>query len=348
MSDPLERSAIELTEAYRAGALSPVEVARASLERIERRDPALNAFCLLDADRALADAAASEARWRRGEPAGAVDGVPVGVKDVFLTRGWPTLRGSRAIDPAGPWEDDAPAVAALRRNGAVPMGKTTTPEFGWKGVTDSPLTGVTRNPWNTSRTAGGSSGGARRRSPRAWSRWRWARTAAARSGSPCGFCGLPGIKPTFGRVPAWPRQPVRHGRPLRPDGPHRRRRRAAARRHGGARRARLGGAAAAGAQLPRRARRRHRGAEGRVQRRPRARGRRRRRRHGGRGGRRGVRGSRRARGGGRPGVRRPARDLRGRCGSRAPPRPCRGSAIPSRGCSTRASPRSSTRGRASR
>ena len=91
--------------------------------------------------------------------AGALDGVPVAVKDVFPTRGWPTLRGSRAIDPAGPWEDDASAVAALRRNGAVIPGKTTTPEFGWKGVTDSPLAGITRNPWDRSKTAGGSSGG---------------------------------------------------------------------------------------------------------------------------------------------------------------------------------------------
>jgi len=111
------------------------------------------------------------------------------------------------IDPAGPWEDDAPAVAALRRNGAVLVGKTTTPELGWKGVTDSPLEGVTRNPWDRSRTAGGSSGGS---------------SAALASGMvplalgtdgggsiriPCGFCGLPGIKPTYGRVPAWPASP---------------------------------------------------------------------------------------------------------------------------------------------
>src|SRR5215216_3794727 len=207
MSAVLDATAAQLSAAYRAGELSPVEIAEASLARIDRDDPALNAFCLVDAERAIADARASEERWRRGEPAGALDGVPVGVKDIFLTRGWPTLRGSRAIDPGGPWKDDAPAVAALRRNGAVLVGKTTTPELGWKGVTDSPLEGVTRNPWNHSRTAGGSSGGS---------------SAALASGMvplalgtdgggsiriPCGLCSLAGIKPTYGRVPAWPASP---------------------------------------------------------------------------------------------------------------------------------------------
>jgi aspartyl-tRNA(Asn)/glutamyl-tRNA(Gln) amidotransferase subunit A len=207
MSPAIERTALELLESFRAHELSPVEVAQESLEHIEREDPRLNAFCLVDADSALTAARASEERWRRGEPAGTLDGLPVGVKDIFLTRGWPTLRGSRVIDPEGPWEADAPAVSALRRHGAVLVGKTTTPELGWKGVTDSPLTGVTRNPWNSSRTAGGSSGGS---------------SAALASGMvplalgtdgggsiriPCGFCGLAGIKPTYGRVPAWPASP---------------------------------------------------------------------------------------------------------------------------------------------
>jgi aspartyl-tRNA(Asn)/glutamyl-tRNA(Gln) amidotransferase subunit A len=203
----LELRAAQLVARYRDRRLSPVEVVAATLARIERLDPIVNAFCLVDGERAIAEARASEARWQRDAPAGALDGVPVAVKDVFLTRGWPTLRGSRAVDPGGPWVDDAPAVSALRRHGAVLAGKTTTPELGWKGVTDSPLTGVTRNPWDPSRTAGGSSGGS---------------AAALASGMvplalgtdgggsiriPCGFCGLPGIKPTYGRVPAWPASP---------------------------------------------------------------------------------------------------------------------------------------------
>jgi aspartyl-tRNA(Asn)/glutamyl-tRNA(Gln) amidotransferase subunit A len=200
-------AATELVAAYRTRELSPVEVADATLERIEALDSELNAFCLVDPDSARADGRASEARWGRGEPAGPLDGVPVGVKDLLVTKGWPTLRGSTAIDPAGPWEDDAPVVAALRRSGAVLPGKTTTPELGWKGVTDSALTGVTRNPWDPAKTPGGSSGGS---------------AAALASGMvplalgtdgggsiriPCAFCGLPGLKPTFGRVPAWPASP---------------------------------------------------------------------------------------------------------------------------------------------
>ena len=96
----------------------------------------------------------------KGSRSGLLDGVPVAIKDIVLTKGWPTLRGSKTVDPKGPWNDDAPAVARLREHGAVLLGKTTTPEFGWKGVTDSPLTGITRNPWNPAKTPGGSSGGA--------------------------------------------------------------------------------------------------------------------------------------------------------------------------------------------
>src|SRR4051794_6761319 len=118
-------TATELVAAYRARELSPVEVATGVLERIEALDGEVNAFCLVDAEAAQADARASEARWGRGEPAAPLDGVPVAIKDLLVTRGWPTLRGSRAIDPAGPWEDDAPAVASLRRSGAVLPGKTT-------------------------------------------------------------------------------------------------------------------------------------------------------------------------------------------------------------------------------
>ena len=109
-----------------------------------------------------------------GTPIGLLDGVPVAVKDLFLTSGWPTLRGSWLVDEAGPWEADAPAVAALRRHGAVLPGKTTTPELGWKGVTDAP-SGVTRNPWNLTRTAAARAAGARPRLRPGWSRSPWDR-----------------------------------------------------------------------------------------------------------------------------------------------------------------------------
>jgi aspartyl-tRNA(Asn)/glutamyl-tRNA(Gln) amidotransferase subunit A len=200
-------SALELVEQYRAGRLSPVEVLDASLERIAKRNPVINAFCLLDADRARAEAGASERRWSRHAPAGALDGVPVAVKDAFLTVGWPTLRGSRAIKPVGPWDEDAPAVAALRRHGAVLPGKTTTPEFGWKAVTDSPLTGVTVNPWDPTRTPGGSSGGSAAALAADMVPLALGTDGGGSIRIPCSFCGLPGIKPTFGRVPRWPASP---------------------------------------------------------------------------------------------------------------------------------------------
>ncbi len=200
-------TAAELIAAYRAGDLSPVEATEDCLARIERRDPELNAFCLVDGERALADARGSEARWARGEPAGPLDGVPVGVKDLLVTRGWPTLRGSKAVDPAGPWEDDAPVVAALRRSGAVLPGKTTTPELGWKGVTDSALEGVTRNPWDPAKTPGGSSGGSSAAIAAGMVPLALGTDGGGSIRIPCGFSGLAGLKPTFGRVPAWPASP---------------------------------------------------------------------------------------------------------------------------------------------
>ena len=200
-------SAAELVAAYRARERSPVEATEASLAAIAERDGELNAFCLVDGESALAEARASENRWSRGEPAGPLDGVPVGVKDLLVTRGWPTLRGSTAIDPAGPWEDDAPVVASLRRSGAVLPGKTTTPELGWKGVTDNALTGVTRNPWDPRLTPGGSSGGSAAALAAGMVPLALGTDGGGSIRIPCAFCGLPGLKPTFGRVPAWPASP---------------------------------------------------------------------------------------------------------------------------------------------
>src|SRR5438034_1334509 len=209
-------SATELLDAYRKHELSPLEVTRAVLERIEKLNPALNAFNLVS-DRALDDAKASEARWRAGQPKGLLDGVPVSIKDLLLTKGWPTRRGSKTIEPAGPWNDDAPAVARLRDSGAVLLGKTTTPEFGWKGVTDSPLTGITRNPWNPAKTPGGSSGGAAAAVAAGMGPLAVGTDGGGSIRIPCSFTGLFGIKGSFGRVPAWPLSPfgtVAHAGPI--------------------------------------------------------------------------------------------------------------------------------------
>ena len=206
-TDPAVMTATELCEHYRSKALSPVEATEAALARIERLNPELNAFLLVDGDGALAAARDSEARWSRGEPLGLVDGVPTSVKDVLLTSGWPTLRGSRAVQPAQDWDEDAPGVARVREQGAVLLGKTTTPEFGWKGVTDSPLTGITRNPWNPQKTPGGSSGGAAAAVATGMGALAFGTDGGGSIRIPAGFTGIFGLKPSFGRVPAYPQSP---------------------------------------------------------------------------------------------------------------------------------------------
>jgi aspartyl-tRNA(Asn)/glutamyl-tRNA(Gln) amidotransferase subunit A len=207
MADLALLTAAELHHAYAAGELSPVEVTQAALDRIDAYDKAVNAFCLVDPERALASARESEQRWQRGEPLGSVDGVPTSIKDLLPAKGWPTLRGSRLISPEQVWDVDAPATARLREQGAVLLGKTTTPEFGWKGVTDSLLCGPTGNPWDPSRTSGGSSGG----SAAAVALGMGALTVGTDGGGsvriPAGFSGIVTLKPTYGRVPLYPPSP---------------------------------------------------------------------------------------------------------------------------------------------
>ncbi len=206
-TDLTQCSAVELVACYRRGEASPVDATAAALDRIDVLDPVLNAFCLVAADEALAAARASTARWRRGEALGPLDGVPVAVKDLLLTAGWPTLRGSRTIDPAQPWDVDAPSVARLREAGAVLVGKTTTPEFGCKGETNSPLTGITRNPWDPSRSPGGSSGGTAAAVAAGMVPVGLGTDGAGSVRIPAAFCGNVGLKPSFGRVPAYPASP---------------------------------------------------------------------------------------------------------------------------------------------
>ncbi|MGB7450370.1 MAG: amidase [Ornithinimicrobium sp.] len=209
MSDDSTRwlGATELRERYRSGDLSPVDVCDDVLAAIEEHDPAVNAFVAVDADQARDQAVASARRYEQGQPLGPADGVPTSIKDLFLTRGEPTLRGSLLVDEAGPWEDDAPAVARLRESGAVFAGRTTTPEFGWKGVTDSRRHGVTTNPWSPEVTAGGSSGGSA--AAVAWGMGTWS-IGTDGGGSvriPAAFTGTVALKPTRGRIPLWPSSP---------------------------------------------------------------------------------------------------------------------------------------------
>jgi aspartyl-tRNA(Asn)/glutamyl-tRNA(Gln) amidotransferase subunit A len=200
-------TATELLALYRSGSASPVEATRAVLDRIDRINPTINAFCYLAPDDALSAAAASESRWMRAEPIGPLDGVPVSIKDLVLTRGWPTLRGSHTVDPDQAWDVDAPATARLRDAGAVLLGKTTTPEFGCKGETNSDLTGITRNPWDPTKTSGGSSGGTAAAVAAGLGPLSIGTDGAGSVRIPAAFCGNVGLKPSFGRVPAYPPSP---------------------------------------------------------------------------------------------------------------------------------------------
>ncbi len=141
-------SAAELGRAYAAGKLSPVEVAKDHLARIEAFEPQVNAFVHRDAETTLAMARASEARWQAKTPLSPLDGVPLTIKDNLAVAGWPNRRGS-AVSSAAPEAQDCPVADKLRAAGTVFLGKTTMPEYGWKGCADSPLTGMTRNPWDS-------------------------------------------------------------------------------------------------------------------------------------------------------------------------------------------------------
>jgi aspartyl-tRNA(Asn)/glutamyl-tRNA(Gln) amidotransferase subunit A len=203
-TDLADCTATELLDLYRAGRASPVEATRAALDRIDKFNPTLKAYSFVAAAEAQSAARASESRWHRGEPCGPLDGVPASIKDLILTRGMPTLRGSRTVDPQQPWEIDAPATARLREAGAILLGKTATPEFGCKGETNSLLTGITRNPWNPSKTSGGSSGGTAAAVAAGMGPLSVGTDGAGSVRIPAAFCGNVGMKPSFGRVPAYP------------------------------------------------------------------------------------------------------------------------------------------------
>lgn len=223
MTDPTfltDLTARQLVAGYEKGDFSPVDATRAVLDRIETVQPLVNAFVRVDADSALAQAEAATARWLRKEPQGLLDGVPVSVKDLILQRGGPTLRGSRTVPAAGGWDEDAPSVARLREHGAVLVGKTTTPEFGWKGVTDSPLTGITRNPYDLLRTSGGSSGGSAAAVALGAAPLSIGTDGGGSVRIPASFCGIFGLKPTYGRVPLYPSSPfgtLAHAGPMTRD-----------------------------------------------------------------------------------------------------------------------------------
>src|SRR5262245_4740377 len=205
--DPAFLPVAELLARYRRKDLSPVETLRAVLDQIDRHNAVVNAYCWVDREGALRSASESEARWMAGAPRGLIDGVPVGIKDNRLLTGMPARFGSKLTSDA-PAAHDAPSVARLREEGAIVLGKTTMPEFGWKGVTDSPLTGITRNPWDTRKTPGGSSGGAAAAVVLGMGTIQIGTDGGGSIRIPAAFAGSYGIKPTRARVPAWPTSPL--------------------------------------------------------------------------------------------------------------------------------------------
>lgn len=195
--------AIELAALIRQKALSPVEVAETVLARIERLNGRLNAFCTLTPDQALADARTAEAAVMRGDPLGPLHGVPISVKDLTYTKGVATTRGSRLWADYVPSED-APVVERIKAAGAIILGKTNTPELGWKGDTDNPLFGTTYNPWGHNRSAGGSSGGAGAAVAAGLGPLALGTDGAGSIRIPSSFCGLVGLKQQLWRVPTYP------------------------------------------------------------------------------------------------------------------------------------------------
>lgn len=195
--------ASKMAAAIREKKISPVEIVDALLNRIEALNPKLNAYVTLTAAAARRQARKAEQAVMKGEKLGPLHGVPYSIKDLTITKGIRTMRGSRIHENFVPGEDP-PLVERLRAAGGIMLGKTATPEFGWKGVTDSPLTGITRNPWNLKRTPGGSSGGASAQVAAGLGPLAQGSDGGGSIRIPAAFAGIFGIKPSFGRVPTYP------------------------------------------------------------------------------------------------------------------------------------------------
>jgi Asp-tRNA(Asn)/Glu-tRNA(Gln) amidotransferase A subunit family amidase len=192
-------SATALSAAMRRGDVSPVEVVDAVIARVEEANPHINAFVTLTLEDAKAQARSAERAISRGTELGPLAGVPITVKDETDTAGVRTTYGSTGFRDHVPTED-ALSWARMKAAGAILIGKTTMPEFGMKGITESALTGVTNNPWSASRTAGGSSGGAAAAVVSGCAPLAWGSDSGGSIRIPAAYCGAVGLKPSMGRV----------------------------------------------------------------------------------------------------------------------------------------------------
>ncbi|OLT40709.1 amidase [Saccharomonospora sp. CUA-673] len=213
MPDIPALSATELVAAYRARTLSPVEVTDAVLARIDAREPQLQALYAYDPDAAREAAKASEQRWGAGEPAGPIDGIPLTLKENIATRGTPTPLGTAATELV-PAADDAPAAARVRESGGVLLAKTTMPDYGMLTSGLSSFHPATRNPWDLTRTPGGSSAGAGAAAAAGYGPLHVGTDIGGSIRLPAGWCGIVGLKPSFGRVPVDPPFPGRTAGPM--------------------------------------------------------------------------------------------------------------------------------------
>jgi aspartyl-tRNA(Asn)/glutamyl-tRNA(Gln) amidotransferase subunit A len=195
--------ATELAGLIRDKKLSPVELMEAVLARIEALEPEINAFATLTADAAMDAARKAETAVANGVALGPLHGIPVTIKDLVVTEGIATERGSFSYEGVVP-DVDAPCVTRLKQAGAIVLGKTTTSEFGWKGVSHSPLTGITSNPWKKGYNAGASSAGAGAGAAAGYGPLHQGSDGAGSIRMPSHFSGIFGLKPTYGRVPNWP------------------------------------------------------------------------------------------------------------------------------------------------
>jgi aspartyl-tRNA(Asn)/glutamyl-tRNA(Gln) amidotransferase subunit A len=195
--------AVQLAEMIRQRQLSPVELMRALLARIEALNPRVNAFAYIDAGRAMDAAKRADTALTKGERLGRLHGIPVTIKDLAITKDMPTQMGSNIFVGNQP-KEDTPIVPRLRDEGAIILAKTTTSEFGWTGVSHSPLTGITHNPWKHGYNAGASSAGAGAAAAAGFGPLHQGSDGAGSVRMPSHFCGVFGLKPTFGRVPYYP------------------------------------------------------------------------------------------------------------------------------------------------
>jgi aspartyl-tRNA(Asn)/glutamyl-tRNA(Gln) amidotransferase subunit A len=213
----LDLTAVELASGYRTHAFSPVDVIERTLEAARQAQGTLNPFAVLDEGGALEAARRSEERWMGGAPLSPLDGVPVSIKDNIYAAGMPTRFGSLAIPPEATEGPDSPSTARLREAGALIFAKTTLPDYAHKSVTDSPLTGVTRNPWKLDYSPGGSSGGAAAAVSAGIGPLALGSDGGGSVRVPAAWTGIFGLKPSFGRVPHHPRgafAPLSHIGPM--------------------------------------------------------------------------------------------------------------------------------------